>query len=295
VYGIIVNILKEVLAEQIQKRISDGKVVYRPGFLSFEVCAAFGQILLLVQDGRVCILENTLVTEFLVQIMRNCRAKRIINYQRKGFERINMLDFKKEKELYQPKTIPSIVHIPEMIFLAVDGKGDPNTGAEYKTAVEALFGLSWAIKMGSKSVLEYVVAPLEGFWEVDDEFKGGGAPINDKSKFIWTSVIRQPDFVTEEIFEITKAALKKKKPNLDLSKARLIKHTEGMCVQAMHIGSYDGEPATIALIEQYAIEQGYEIDINENRRHHEIYFSDPRKVAAEKLKTIIRHPIKTEV
>ena len=203
-------------------------------------------------------------------------------------------DFKKEqKDLYQPKTAPSIIDVPEMTFIAVDGRGDPNTSAEYAAAIEILYGLSYTIKMGNKSIQEYVVPPLEGFWNVDDDFfRGGGSPITDKSKFEWTALIRQPDFVTPEVFSAAKAALAKKKPNLDTSKARLIKITEGLCVQAMHIGSYDDEPATIAAMERYAAEQGYAIDMNDIRRHHEIYLSDPRKVAPEKLKTVIRHPIK---
>jgi hypothetical protein len=146
--------------------------------------------------------------------------------------------------------------------------------------------------MSNKSVLEYVVPPLEGLWSVDDEaFRGGGAVITDKGKFAWASIIRQPDFVTDEVFVNAKTALSKKKPNLDISKARLIKITEGLCVQVMHIGSYDDEPATIALLDKYAIDNGYALDISETRRHHEIYISDPRKVAPEKLKTVIRHPI----
>jgi hypothetical protein len=203
-------------------------------------------------------------------------------------------DYKKEqKELYQPKTTPSIIDVPEMLFIAADGKGDPNTSAEYAAAVGALYGLSYAIKMGNKSILEYVVPPLEGLWDVDDDtFRGGGAAIVDKGKFKWTSLIRQPDFVTTEIFETAKAALAKKKPDLDLSKARLIKINEGLCVQVMHIGSYDDEPATIAMMDKYALENGYNIDMGGARRHHEIYLSDPRKVAPEKLKTVIRHPIK---
>jgi hypothetical protein len=203
------------------------------------------------------------------------------------------IDFKKEqKELYQPKTTPSIVNVPEMIFIAVDGKGDPNTSAEYGTAVEALYSLSYSIKMNNKSVLEYVVPPLEGFWNVDDDaFKGGGAVIADKSRLEWTSLIRQPDFVTDEILESAKAILAKKKPNLDTSKARLIKFAEGLCVQVMHIGLYDDEPATIANMDKHAIDNGYAIDINITRRHHEIYLSDPRKATIEKLKTVIRHPI----
>jgi hypothetical protein len=203
------------------------------------------------------------------------------------------IDYKKtEKDLYQPRTTPSIIDVPEMIFIAVDGTGDPNTSAEYVATVEVLYGLSYTIKMGNKSVLEYVVPPLEGFWNVDDDFfRGGGESISDKSKFEWTSLIRQPGFVTTEIFEAAKTSLSKKKPNLDLSKARLIKIAEGLCVQVMHIGSYDDEPTTIAVMDKYAIDIGYAIDINDTRRHHEIYLSDPRKTAPEKLKTVIRHPI----
>lgn len=203
------------------------------------------------------------------------------------------IDFKKtQKELYLPKTAPSVIDVPRMTFITVDGKGDPNTSAEYTAAVELLYGLSYTIKMGSKSILEYVVPPLEGLWSVDDDFRGGGAEINDKSKFIWTMMIRQPDFVTEDILEVAKISLAKKKPNLDISKAKLETITEGLCVQVMHIGSYDDEPATVAALDGFAIENGYVLDINDIRRHHEIYISDPRKVAPEKLKTVIRHPIR---
>jgi hypothetical protein len=204
------------------------------------------------------------------------------------------IDFKREqKDLYQPKTVPSIIDVSEMLFFSIDGRGDPNTSAEYVAAVETLYGLSYSVKMNNKSVMEYVVPPLEGFWSVDDDtFKGGGAAITDKSKFEWTMLIRQPEFVTVDLFKTAKTALAKKKPNLDTSKVRLEKITEGLCVQIMHIGSYDDEPATIAVMDRYAIENGYEIDINETRRHHEIYLSDPRKIAPEKLKTIISHPIR---
>lgn len=203
------------------------------------------------------------------------------------------IDFKKmEKDLYQPKTTPSIIEVGEMIFIAVDGRGDPNTSAEYTAAIEALYGLSYAIKMGNKSIMEYVVPPLEGFWSAADDFKGGGASITDKSKFVWTMLIRQPDFVTDEIFKTAIASVTRKKPNLDISKARLLKLNEGLCVQVMHIGSYDNEPATIVAMEQYAAENEYVIDINDTRRHHEIYLSDPRKAAPEKMKTVIRHPIR---
>ncbi|MDR2163039.1 MAG: GyrI-like domain-containing protein [Clostridiales Family XIII bacterium] len=204
-----------------------------------------------------------------------------------------MLDFKKDlKEQYQPKTTPSIIEVPEITVIAVDGAGDPNTSASYKEAIEILYALSYAIKMGNKAVLEYVVAPLEGFWEVADDFKGGGAVINDKNKFVWTSFIRQPDFVNKDVFAAALATVAKKKPGLDVSRARLETIREGLCAQAMHIGSYDNEPGTIATIDRFAVDNGYEIDMADGRRHHEIYLSDPRKVAPEKLKTVIRHPIK---
>ncbi|MDR0424754.1 MAG: GyrI-like domain-containing protein [Clostridiales Family XIII bacterium] len=202
------------------------------------------------------------------------------------------IDYKKiEKELYQPKTSPSVIDVPEMRFIAVDGKGDPNTNAEYTSAVELLYGLAYAIKMGNKAVLEYVVLPLEGFWDVADNFKGGGAAITDKRKFVWTMLIRQPEFVTDEVFEKAKATLVKKRPGIDTSKARLETITEGLCVQVMHIGAYDDEPATVKMLDRFAADNGYVIDMGGDRRHHEIYLSDPRKVAPEKLKTVLRHPI----
>lgn len=204
-----------------------------------------------------------------------------------------MLDYKKDfKDLYQPKNKPSIIDVPQMSFIAIDGKGNPNTSAEYATAIEVLYGFSYTIKMGNKQTLQYVVPPLEGFWNVEGNFRGGGASITDKDKFEWTMLIRQPDFVTEEVFNDTKNILAKKKPNLDTSKARFEIINEGLCVQVMHIGSYDDEPSTIVLMDSYAIENGYVLDINDVRRHHEIYLSDPRKTIPEKLKTIIRHPIK---
>lgn len=203
------------------------------------------------------------------------------------------IDYKKtEKDLYQPKTVPSVIDVPGMTFITVDGRGDPNTSAEYAAAVELLYGLSYAIKMGNKSVLEYVVPPLEGFWSVAGDFKGGGTAIIDKGKFVWTMLIRQPDFVTADVFEAAKATFAKKKPSLDTSRARLKTIAEGLCVQVMHIGSYDGEPATVTALDGFAIKNGYAIDIGDTRRHHEIYLSDPRKVAPEKLKTVLRHPIR---
>jgi len=206
-----------------------------------------------------------------------------------------MIDFKKDsKDLYQPQSTPSVIDVPEMTFIAIDGEGDPNTSEEYNAAIEALYGLSYAIKMSNKSVLEYVVLPLEGFWSVAGAFKSGEVTTDNKDNFVWTALIRQPDFVTTEVFEAAKTSLAKKKPGLDISKARLEKFAEGFCVQVMHLGSYDNEPATISAMEQYATQSGYVIDMNDVRRHHEIYLSDPRKVAPEKLKTVIRHPIRKE-
>jgi len=207
------------------------------------------------------------------------------------------IDYKKtEKQFYMPKTTPSIIDVPKMTFVMVDGKGDPNTSAEYKHAVELLYGLSYTLKMTKSwaGYFEYVVPPFEGWWQLDDggEFMGGGAAIPDKSKFVWTAAIRLPEFVTPDIFAEAKAVLCKKKQELDVSLAYMQEFTEGLCVQVMHIGSYDDEPATIAVMDRFAIENGYEVDINSARRHHEIYLSDPRKVAPEKLKTVIRHPIR---
>lgn len=206
-------------------------------------------------------------------------------------------DFKKEyKDLYMPKTEPSIVTVPEMKFIAVRGSGDPNTSAEYKQAMEILYGLSFTIKMSKMNgsqpdgYFEYVVPPLEGFWSVNDGIFDG-LNITDKSKFNWISVIRQPDFVTESVFEQARAEAEKKKKT-DMSKAEFIKVSEGLCVQSMHIGSYDSEPSTILKMREYAEKNGYSEDLSDTRLHHEIYLSDPRRCAPERLKTVIRHPIK---
>lgn len=209
-------------------------------------------------------------------------------------------DFKRElKDIYRPKTTPSIIDVPTMRFLMVDGKGDPNTSDEYRSAVELLYGLSYTIKMSKKGsyfpdgYFDYVVPPLEGLWSLDDngEFKGNGAAITNKSKFLWTAMIRQPDFVTQGVFAWAKEKLAKKKPDLDLAQARLADFTEGLCAQVMHIGAYDDEPATVALLEKFIKDSGYTTAMTSIRRHHEIYIGDPRKTAPEKLKTIIRHPI----
>lgn len=206
-------------------------------------------------------------------------------------------DFKKEyKDLYMPKTEPSIVTVPEMKFIAVRGSGDPNTSAEYKQAMEILYGLSFTIKMSKMNgsqpdgYFEYVVPPLEGFWAVNDGIFDG-LNITDKSKFHWISVIRQPDFVTESVFEQARAEAEKKKKT-DMSKAEFITVSEGLCVQSMHIGSYDSEPSTILKMREFAEKNGYSEDLSDTRLHHEIYLSDPRRCAPERLKTVIRHPIK---
>lgn len=210
---------------------------------------------------------------------------------------MDKLDYKKEyKDLYQPPAKPVIISVPEMIFIAVDGSGDPNTSAEYKQAMEILYGLSFTIKMSKmngtqpQGYFEYVVPPLEGFWSVDGE-RFDGINIKDKSRFKWTSMIRQPEFVNAEVFEAAKAALQKKKPDLDLAGAMLCTITEGLCVQIMHRGSYDSEAESIGKMRQFALENGYVEDFSEGRRHHEIYLSDPRRCAPERLKTVIRHPV----
>lgn len=209
------------------------------------------------------------------------------------------LDYKKVyKDLYQPSQKPSVIEIPEMIFIAVDGSGNPNTSSEYKEALEMLYGLSFTIKMSKmngsqpEGYFEYVVPPLEGLWS-SDEALFDGLNVKNKDKFKWISMIRQPEFVTESVFDAAKLTLAKKKPMLNLSKARLMKYTEGLCIQIMHKGSYDDEPESILKMRSYADENGYEEDFSETRFHHEIYLSDPRKCAPERLKTVIRHPVRS--
>lgn len=198
-------------------------------------------------------------------------------------------DFKKEDKAFYPTiTTPTIVDVPTMSFLVTDGTGNPNTSAAYAAAVEMLFRLSYAIKMANKHVLDYIAAPLEGLWR--------GTQIGDagfnKDQFIWTLMIRQPSFVTSQEFKAAQGALTKHKPKRDVTSIRLERLTEGRCVQALHIGPYDDEPATIAAMKQFAAQHGYEADLDGVRRHHEIYLSDPRKTVPEKLKTVIRQPVK---
>ena len=205
-------------------------------------------------------------------------------------------DFKKEyKEFYLPKDRPEIVQVPPMNYIAVRGKGDPNEpGGAYQQAMQVLYSLAYTLKMSYKSdykiegFFEYVVPPLEGFWWQDGK---DGIDYADKSAFHWISVIRLPDFVTREDFDWAVETAARKK-NLDCSAAELLTVDEGLCVQMMHLGSYDDEPASVAQMDTYLLQNGYENDLRGDRLHHEIYLSDPRKATPEKRKTVIRHPIK---
>ena len=205
-------------------------------------------------------------------------------------------DFKKEyKEFYMPKSKPEIVNVPKANYIAVRGNGDPNDeGGEYKAAIAVLYAIAYTIKMSKMGdhridgYYDYVVPPLEGFWWQEDI---DGIDYSDKSTFCWISVIRLPEFVTvEEFVWATEEAAKKKK--LDCSKAEFLTIDEGLCVQMMHNGSFDDEPATVDIMNRFIEKNGYENDFSDSRLHHEIYLFDARKVAPEKWKTIIRHPIK---
>ena len=205
-------------------------------------------------------------------------------------------DYKKEyKEYYMPKNKPSIITVPSMNFIAVRGHGDPNAeNGEYKQAIGLLYGIAYTIRMSKKGAhlikgyFDYVVPPLEGFWRQDGIV---GIDYAHKENFAWISVIRLPDFVTRADFDwaIEEATRKK---GTDSSKVEFLTYDEGLCVQCMHIGSYDEEPATVELMHDFMERQGYTLDITDQRLHHEIYLSDARKVASDKLKTVIRHPIK---
>lgn len=206
-------------------------------------------------------------------------------------------DFKKEyKEFYMPKAKPEIVTVPKANYIAVRGKGDPNEeGGEYKAAIGVLYAVAYTIKMSKmgdyrmEGYFDFVVPPLEGFWWQDGV---NGVDYTDKASFNWISVIRLPDFVTRKDFDwaVAEAARKKK---LDCSKAELLTIEEGLCVQIMHHGPFDDEPATVAVMDKFLAEKGYENDFSDLRLHHEIYLSDARKVEPAKWKTVIRHPIKT--
>ena len=205
-------------------------------------------------------------------------------------------DFKKEyKEFYLPKAKPELVTVPPMNYIAVRGKGDPNEeNGAYKQAISLLYGVAYTIKMSKKGdhriegYFDFVVPPLEGFWQQE-----GTATIDyaHKENFEWVSVIRLPDFVTKADFDwaVREATIKKKQ---DFSAVEFLTIEEGLCVQCMHTGRYDNEPETVAAMDAFLAENGYATDITDTRWHHEIYLSDVRKTAPEKLKTVIRHPIK---
>lgn len=205
-------------------------------------------------------------------------------------------DFKKEyKEFYMPKNKPEIVTVPPANYIAVRGTGNPNEeGGAYQQAVSVLYAVAYTLKMSYKGpyqiqgFYEYVVPPLEGFWWQKDV---DGVDYSDKSSFNWISVIRLPDFVKQEDFcwAVSEAERKKK---LDCSSAEFLTIDEGVCVQIMHLGAYDDEPETVAAMDAYLLEHGYQNDFSERRLHHEIYLSDPRKSEPAKWKTVIRHPVK---
>ena len=205
-------------------------------------------------------------------------------------------DFKKEyKEFYLPKDKPQIVTVPKANYIAVRGEGDPNEAdGAYQKAVGVLYAIAYTLKMSYKTgykmegFYEYVVPPLEGFWWQDGV---DGIDYSDKSTFHWIAVIRLPEFVSKADFEwAVKQAEQKKK--MDLSSAEYMTIDEGLCVQIMHIGPFDEEPATVEKMDRYLAENGYENDLTSKRLHHEIYLSDARKVSPEKWKTVIRHPVR---
>lgn len=205
-------------------------------------------------------------------------------------------DYKKEyKEFYLPKNKPELVEVPTMNFIAVRGKGDPNEeDGAYKDAIGLLYAIAFTVKMSYKGnhkiegYFDYVVPPLEGFWWQEGVH---GVDYARKMDFCWISVIRLPEFVTRADFEwaVAEATMKKK---TDFSKVEFFTYMEGLCVQCMHLGPYDDEPETVRQMEEFAHEQGYEIDITDMRYHHEIYLSDARKCKPENLKTVIRHPVR---
>lgn len=212
------------------------------------------------------------------------------------------IDYKKlNKELYSPGTDPSLITVPAMKFIMVDGHGNPNdSDGEYSKAVELLYSLSYSIKMNNKKAadpdfFDYVVPPLEGLWWLEDK---GDKDFSQREKYCWTSMIRQPDFITVEMFRQASEAVKKKNPELDPSKVRLQGYDEGLCIQCMHIGPYADEDITLNKMDHFLMEKGLKINIgNPNPdghilRHHEIYLSDPRKTDPAKMNTILRHPVK---
>jgi len=205
-------------------------------------------------------------------------------------------DYKKEyKELYQPKTMPTLVDVKRMQFVAIEGRGNPNDeNGEYQQAISVLYTIQYTIKMSKKGsytpdgYFDYIVPPLEGFWWLDNS---KDFSFQDKSNYCWLSVIRLPEFVDEKVFEWACNEASRKK-QIDATKAQLLKITEGLCVQCLHVGAYDEEPETLKLMNDYIALNGLQSDLNETRRHHEIYLSDPRKTEVSKWKTVLRVPVK---
>ena len=205
-------------------------------------------------------------------------------------------DFKKEyKEFYMPKHKPETITVPPVNYIAVRGKGNPNEeGGAYQQALGILYAVAYTLKMSYKTdykmegFFEYVVPPLEGFWWQDNV---EGVDYSDKSSFQWISAIRLPDFVTKKDLDWAKETAEKKK-KLECSSAEFLTIEEGLCVQMMHLGAFDDEPASVAVMDKFIQENGYVNDMNSKRLHHEIYMTDARKTAPEKWKTVIRHPIK---
>lgn len=204
-------------------------------------------------------------------------------------------DFKKEyKEFYLPKAKPQILHVPPMNYIAVRGQGDPNEeGGAYQKAIGVLYAIAYTLKMSKlgdhriEGYFDYVVPPLEGFWWQEGR---DGVDFSAKSSFCWISVIRLPDFVTREDFDWAVAEATRKK-KLDCSSAYFLTVEEGLCVQILHQGPFDDEPESVSKMDVYLEENGYRNDFSSQRTHHEIYLSDARKTAPEKMKTVIRHPI----
>ena len=208
-------------------------------------------------------------------------------------------DFKKEaKMFYMPKNKPEIVTVPPMNFLAVSGQGDPNEeGGAYQRAVSVLYALAYTLKMSYKGTrqiagfYEYVVPPLEGLWWMG---RNASEPVDyaRKQDFQWISMIRLPEFVTADAFEHARGLFANKHPEADVSRARLFEYDEGLCAQVMHVGPYDTEPATIAALDKFVGEHGYALDFSDARHHHEIYLSNPQRCAPDRLRTVIRHPVR---
>lgn len=206
------------------------------------------------------------------------------------------IDFKKVyKQFYMPKKMPTIIDVPTFNYIAIEGKGNPNEqDGEYQEALQLLYAIVFTIKMSKMGehklddYYEYVMPPLEGLWWMPGK---EGIDYQNKQDFHFVSMIAQPDFVDEEVFVWACEEVEKKK-GLDTSKAKFISMNEGCCVTCMHLGSYDDEPATLDQMHKFADEMGYEFDLSDERKHHEIYLSDPRKGNPEKLKTVIRVPIR---